>query len=85
MGRTASAFAPDLKDGGIDDILRLIDRYEMPVIGYSPEANNYPYNYMIGSESQRRDAVDYLKLCFDMAKAMGAEWTLVSTGHAGTM
>ncbi|MFA7462625.1 MAG: TIM barrel protein, partial [Anaerovoracaceae bacterium] len=28
-------------------------------------------------------AVDYLKLCFDMAKAMGAEWTLVSTGHAG--
>lgn len=82
-GGRPSAFAPDLKDGGIDDILRLIDRYEMPVIGYSPEANNYPYNYMIGSESQRRDAVDYLKLCFDMAKAMGAEWTLVSTGHAG--
>jgi fructoselysine 3-epimerase len=55
----------------------------MPVKGYSPEANNYPFNYMMGSEFQRQEAVDYLKVCMDMGKAMGADWTLVSTGHAG--
>lgn len=82
-GGRPSSYAPDLKNGQIEDILRLIDKYEMPIIGYSPEANNYPFNYMIGSEAQRQDAVEYLKLCFDMAKRMGAEWTLVSTGHAG--
>lgn len=38
---------------------------------------------MIGSESQRQDAVAYLKLCMNMAKAMGAEFTLISAGHAG--
>lgn len=38
---------------------------------YTPEHNAYPYNYMIGSEAQRRDAVDYLKLSLEMAK-MGA-------------
>ncbi|NCB41426.1 MAG: fructoselysine 3-epimerase [Clostridia bacterium] len=82
-GGRPSSYAPDLKAGEIDNVLRLIDKYEMPIVGYSPEANNYPYNYMIGSESQRQEAVSYLKLCFDMAKRMGAEWTLVSTGHAG--
>lgn len=82
-GGRPSTYAPDLKNGELKEILRLIDRYEMPVMGYSPEANNYPYNFMIGSEAQRREAVEYLKLCFDMAKAMGAGWTLVSTGHAG--
>ena len=82
-GGRPSTYAPDLKNGELKEILRLIDRYEMPVMGYSPEANNYPYNFMIGSEAQRREAMEYLKLCFDMAKAMGAGWTLVSTGHAG--
>ena len=38
---------------------------------------------MIGSELQRRDAVDYLKLCLDMAKEMGADYMLVSPAHAG--
>lgn len=82
-GGRPSGYAPDLKNGEIENVLRLIDRYEMPVVGYTPETNSYPFNYMIGSESQRQDAVEYLKLCFDMAKRMGAEWTLVSAGHAG--
>ncbi len=81
-GRPCS-YAPDLKNGDINHILRLSDKYQMPIKGYSPEANNYPYNYMMGSESQRREAVEYLKLSMDMSKMMGADWTLVSTGHAG--
>lgn len=82
-GGRPHAFAPDLKAGEIENIKRLIDKYEMPVTGYTPEHNAYPYNFMIGSEMQRRDAVEYLKLCLDMAKEMGADYMLVSPAHAG--
>ncbi|WP_312440889.1 fructoselysine 3-epimerase [Lacrimispora sp.] len=82
-GGRPHAFAPDLKAGEIEDVKRLIDKYQMPVLGFTPEHNAYPYNFMIGSELQRRDAVDYLKLCLDMAKEMGSDYMLVSPAHAG--
>ena len=70
-GGRPHAYAPDLKAGELDDVKRLIDKYEIPVLGYTPEHNGYPYNFMIGSELQRRDAVEYLKLSLDMAKELG--------------
>lgn len=82
-GGRPHAFAPDLQAGEIDEVKRLIDKYEMPVLGYTPEHNAYPYNFMIGSELQRRDAVEYLKLCLDMAREMGSDYMLVSPAHAG--
>ncbi len=82
-GGRPHAFAPDLKGGDINELKRMIDKYEMPVLGYTPEHNAYPYNFMIGSESQRVDAVGYLKLCLDMAKEMDAEYMLVSPANAG--
>ena len=82
-GGRPHAYAPDLKAGDINEVRRLIEKYEMPVLGYSPEHNAYPYNYMIGSEAQRRDAVDYLKLSLEMAKEMGAEFVLTSPANGG--
>ncbi|MFL0249417.1 fructoselysine 3-epimerase [Clostridium neuense] len=82
-GARPHAFAPDLKSGDINTIKKLIDKYEIPVIGYTPEHNAYPYNFMIGSEAQRQDAVNYLKLSMDMGKEMGADFTLMSAAHAG--
>lgn len=82
-GGRPHAFAPDLKAGEIVAVKRLIDHYEMPVRGYTPEHNAYPYNFMIGSELQRRDAIEYLKLCLDMAKELGADYMLISPAHAG--
>ena len=82
-GGRPHAYAPDLKAGESEDVKRLIEQYEMPVLGYTPEHNAYPYNFMIGSELQRRDAVAYLKLCLDMAKELGADYMLVSPAHAG--
>ncbi|NLJ30952.1 MAG: fructoselysine 3-epimerase [Clostridiales bacterium] len=82
-GGRPHAFAPDLKAGDISLVRGLIDKYEMPVRGYTPEHNAYPYNFMIGSEAQRRDAVEYLKLSMDMAKEMGADFTLMSPANAG--
>lgn len=81
-GGRPHAFAPDLKAGEIEQVKRLIDQYEMPVLGYTPEHNAYPYNFMIGSELQRQDAVAYLKICLEMAKEMGADYMLISPAHA---
>lgn len=82
-GGRPHAYAPDLKAGDINEVRRLIEKYEMPVLGYTPEHNAYPYNYMIGSEAQRRDAFDYLKLSLEMAKEMGAEFVLTSPANGG--
>lgn len=82
-GGRPHAYAPDLKAGDINEVRRLIEKYEMPVLGYTPEHNAYPYNYMIGSEAQRRDAIDYLKLSLEMAKEMGAESVLTSPANGG--
>ena len=82
-GGRPHAYAPYLKAGDINEVRRLIEKYEMPVLGYTPEHNAYPYNYMIGSEAQRRDAVDYLKLSLEMAKEMGAEFVLTSPANGG--
>lgn len=82
-GGRPHAFPYDLKMGEIKEVLRLTEKYELPVEVYTPEHNAYPYNYMIGSESQWQDAMDYLKTALEMGKAMGAEYTLISTGHAG--
>lgn len=82
-GGRPHAYAPDLKAGDINEVKRLSDKYGIEIRGYCPEHNAYPYNYMIGSEAMRKDAIDYLKLCFDMAKEMGADYTLISAAHAG--
>lgn len=82
-GGRPHGYAPDLKAGDMKELLKLRDKYGIPITGYCPEHNAYPYNYMIGSEAMRHDAVEYLKLCFDMAKEMGADYTLISAAHAG--
>ena len=82
-GARPHAYGPDLKAGDVKQVLELIDRYEMPVYGYVPEHNLYPYNYMIGSEAQRLDAVAYLKLCLDVAKELGASFMMTSPANGG--
>ena len=82
-GGRPHAYAPDLLDGDLDAILRLIDRFEMPVEVYTPEHNAYPYNYMVGTERQWDDAMDYLSAALRCGKALGAKYTLISVGHSG--
>ena len=61
----------------------LIEKYEIPVRGFTPEHNAYPFNYMIGTEAMRQESVEYLKTSMDMAKEMGADLSLISAGHSG--
>lgn len=82
-GGRPHAYAPDLAAGEIEEIIRLRDAYGVDIRGYTPEHNAYPYNFMIGSERQREDAVRYLKVCLDQACALGSDFMLVSPAHAG--
>ncbi len=84
-GGRPHAYPYDLKKGELREVLQLIDRYQLPVEVYTPEHNAYPYNYMIGNEAQWEDSMVYLETALEMGKAMGAEYTLISTGHAGNL
>lgn len=82
-GGRPHAYAPDLLRGGLGGVLRLIDRYALPVEVYTPEHNAYPFNYMTGSQSQWEDCMDYLSAALSCGKALGARHTLISIGHSG--
>jgi protein FrlC len=45
--------------------------------------NAYPFNIMSGTEEMRADSVEFTKAAMDVAKDIGAEYTLISAGHAG--
>lgn len=64
-------------------INELIKKYNMPVTVYTPELNAYPFNLMWEDESMRDNSLEYVYKSLDFAKAIGAEYTLISAGHAG--
>lgn len=82
-GGRPHAFAPDLLSGGWREVRRLMDQYAMPVHVFTPEHNAYPYNYMLGSDAQWADCVDYLFAAMQASAMLGAEYTLISVGHGG--
>lgn len=82
-GARPHAYAPDLAAGDIEGVKALSVKYGVEVRGYTPEHNGYPYNFMIGTEAMRKDAVNYLNLCMDMAVELGSDYMLVSPSHAG--
>lgn len=82
-GGRPHAYAYDLEKGEINEIKRLIKKYGIPVLGYVPEHNAYPYNFMIGSNIQWEDSMNYLKTCLRMTKEMGAKYMMISPAHSG--
>lgn len=82
-GGRPHAYPFDLQKNGVDEIKELSTKYGVPIIGYTPEMNMYPYNMMIGTEEMRKESVDYIKLSLELAKEMNAGFVLISAGHAG--
>lgn len=82
-GGRPHAFAPDLRDGDIEKLKRYSKEYNMPIVGYTPETNAYPFCLMAPEKKMRREAVELVKLSLEMSKEMGANFTLISSGHAG--
>lgn len=83
-GGRLHAFASDLLAGDASKIRDLTQKYQMPVYIYTPEHNAYPYNYMIGTERQWEESMNYLSSAFRAASDIGAQYTLVSIGHGGS-
>lgn len=84
-GGRPHAYAYDLERGQLDNLLNLKEKYEIPIKVYTPEHNAYPYNYMIGDEYQRNESIKYLKTAINMGVVLGADYTVISAGHAGYM
>jgi protein FrlC len=82
-GGRPHAYPFDLKKNGTKEIRELSSRYDLPIICYTPEMNAYPYNMMVADEEMRRDSLEYVKVSMDVAKEIGAGFTLISAGHAG--
>lgn len=82
-GARPHAYPPDLKKYGVRELRYLSEKHSMPIPIFTPETNAYPYNFMIGTEAQRSDSIDYIKLSMDMAVELGCEATLISAAHAG--
>jgi len=82
-GARPHAYPPDLKKYGTKPLRDLSEKYSVPIRIFTPETNAYPFNYMIGSEGQWAESMDYIKLSMDMAVELGCEATLISAAHAG--
>jgi len=77
-------FTSGYQRSDMEDIFRDARRFGYDYIelwGGRPHA--YPYNYMAGDEYQRKESIGYLKTAIEMGKALGAEYTVISAGHAG--
>ena len=80
-GGRPHAYAPDLLSGGLAELRRLMERYAMPVRVYTPEHNAYPYNYMLGSDTQWADCVSYLSDAIRAGASLGADRYLELMAH----
>ena len=79
------AYAYDLNPERIAAIRRLSDRYGIPVIGFTPKVNSYPFNLMIGERDMWADSVAYIERAIDASAALDAGFTLIALGHAGDL
>jgi fructoselysine 3-epimerase len=82
-GGRPHAYPLDLNRGRFNDILKLIDYFQVPVEVYTPEHNDYPFNYMCEDPMIREDSLNYLKTAIQMGKTIGAKYVLISAGHGG--
>ncbi len=78
------AYAPDLKNGDIKDLLALSKKYDMPIIGYEPYQAVHPYSIMHEREDWRRESIEYFKTALEMTAAMGeGNFMVMAPGHPG--
>lgn len=81
-GERPHAYAPDLYGERLDRIRRWIQQYQIPVIGYCPKVNGYPYNLMLGERDIWQDSLSYVRRTLDAARDLGAGFSLIAFGQA---
>lgn len=81
-GERPHAYAPDLCGERLYRIRRWIEQYQMPVIGYCPKVNGYPYNLMLGDRDIWQDSLAYVRRTLDAARDLGAGFSVIAFGQA---
>jgi protein FrlC len=82
-GARPHAYAYDMDEERIADILRMKDQYKLEIPMYTPELIGYPYNVASLDSVERQETIEYLKRSIEVAKAIGAPRVQVTCGHAG--
>ncbi|MBC8586485.1 TIM barrel protein [Youxingia wuxianensis] len=78
------AYAPDLKNGDIVNLMKLSKDYKMPIIGFEPYQAPHPYNIMYERADWRKESIEYFKTALEMTAAMGAgNFMVMAPGHPG--
>jgi len=77
------AYAPDLKNGDIIELLALSEKYAMPIIGYEPYQAVHPYSIMHQRKDWREESIEYFKTALEMTAKMGANFMVMAPGHPG--
>ena len=81
-GERPHAYAPDLQGPRLAQIRRWSDQYQIPVIGYCPKINGYPFNLMLGDWDIWEDSLTYVRRTLDAARDLGAGFSIIAFGQA---
>ena len=82
-GQCPHAYPPDLQAGGIDNVRRLIAKYDMPVLGFSPSSGGGIYNFMIGGPGSLAALHGILQARNGHGQSDGGRIHPCLPGHAG--
>ncbi len=82
-GARPHAYAYDMNEARIEQVLKLKEEYKLEIPMYCPEILMYPYNIPTTDLKERQDTIDYLKRSIEVAKAIGAPRIQMTSGHAG--
>jgi len=78
------AYPFDLKNGGVEKILNLSRKYNMPIISYIPENTGSPYSLVFEDEKMNEESLEYFKLSIKMAKEINAKYCMLACNHPGS-
>ena len=82
-GGRPHAYPYDMDEKTIAETIRLADLYQIPIEVYTPELNDYPYNFMVENDKMQREAIEYMKRAVWVGRQMKANYVLISAGHGG--
>jgi protein FrlC len=82
-GARPHAYAYDMNEARVAQILQWKEKYKLETPMYCPEILMYPYNIPTLDPKERKDTIDYLKRSIEVAKDIGAPRIQMTSGHAG--
>lgn len=80
-GGRPHGYTYDLLKGKLNYVLDLSKQYHIPIEVFTPEHNDYPFNYLILEGKAYNDCLKYFFDSIKVTKALGAKYMLISGSH----